>query len=182
MFSKIVVAIDLSKHSERVFTEALTLAKAIGGSIMLVHVLSNDEQEAPILPMTMTPIVGEYALHSIVFDDYHKKWLDYDAQGAKILQFYADRAIAEGISTEFTQNSGNPGQVICAIAHSWEANLIVIGRRGYSGWNELVLGSVSNYVLHHAHCSVFTVQGQLDASQENHVPPELGARGPEVLQ
>lgn len=167
MFNKILVAIDLSNHGERVFTEALALAKAIGGNLMLVHVLSNDEQEAPTLPMT--PIAGEYALHAVVFEDYHKKWMDYDAQGAEILQFYADRAIAAGIPTEFTQNSGNPGQVICAIAHSWEADLIVMGRRGYTGWNELLLGSVSNYVLHHAHCSVFTVQGQLDVSKEKEV-------------
>lgn len=164
MFNKILVAIDLSNHSERVFTEALALAKASSGHLMLVHVLSNDEQEAPVLPMT--PIAGEYSLHSIVFDDYHKKWLEYDAQGAKILQFYADRAIAAGVATEFTQNSGNPGQVICVIARSWEADLIVMGRRGHSGWNELLLGSASNYVLHHAHCSVFTVQGQLDVIKE----------------
>lgn len=159
MFNKILVAIDLSNSSERVFTEALSLTKAIGSNLMLVHVLSNEEQEAPVL--SMSPMAGEYPLNSIVFEDYHKKWLEYDAQGAKILQYYADRAIASGIATEFTQNSGNPGQVICSIAHSWEADLIVIGRRGYSGWNELLLGSVSNYVLHHAHCSVFTVQGQL---------------------
>jgi nucleotide-binding universal stress UspA family protein len=167
MFHKILVAIDLSKNSERVFTEALSLTQAVGCNLMLIHVLSNEEQEAPVLPML--PVTGDFPLNAIVYEDYHQKWLDYDAQGAKILQFYADRAIAAGINTEFTQNSGDPGHVICSIAHSWEADLIVVGRRGYSGWNELLLGSASNYVLHHAHCSILTVQGQPDVSEEKNV-------------
>lgn len=42
------------------------------------------------------------------------------------------------------------------VARNWQADVIVIDRRGIS---ELLMGSVSNYVLHHAQCSVFTVQG-----------------------
>ncbi|MEO0350033.1 MAG: universal stress protein, partial [Cyanobacteria bacterium P01_A01_bin.15] len=43
----------------------------------------------------------------------------------------------------------------------WNADLIMMGRRGRSGFSELLLGSVSNYVMHHAPCSVLTVQGVL---------------------
>lgn len=49
--------------------------------------------------------------------------------------------------------------MICDVARSWKADLIVLGRRGYSGVKELFLGSVSNYVLHHTPCSILTVQG-----------------------
>ncbi|NEP40617.1 MAG: universal stress protein, partial [Okeania sp. SIO2H7] len=35
---------------------------------------------------------------------------------------------------------------------------IVMGRRGHSVFSELLLGSVSNYVIHRAHCSVHIVQ------------------------
>jgi len=38
--------------------------------------------------------------------------------------------------------------------------LVVVGRRGHSGLSELFLGSVSNYVLHRAPCSVLTIQGE----------------------
>jgi nucleotide-binding universal stress UspA family protein len=67
-------------------------------------------------------------------------------------------AASMGISVEFQQISGSPSRVICQVAREWQANLIVIGHRGRSGLSEMLLGSVSNYVMHHAPCSVLMVQ------------------------
>lgn len=53
---------------------------------------------------------------------------------------------------------GAPGYQICTLANEWQIDLIVMGRKGHSGLAELFIGSVSNYVLHHAHCSVLVVQ------------------------
>jgi nucleotide-binding universal stress UspA family protein len=68
------------------------------------------------------------------------------------------------ISSEIIQ--GSPAQVIVDEAESWGADLIVMGSRGLSVWNRLLLGSVSNAVVHHAKCSVEVVrtpqQKQLD--------------------
>ena len=44
--------------------------------------------------------------------------------------------------------------MICELAKFWNADLIIMGRRGRSGLAEVFLGSESNYVLHHAPCSV----------------------------
>ncbi|MCZ8054719.1 MAG: universal stress protein, partial [Microcystis sp. LE19-12.2C] len=53
-------------------------------------------------------------------------------------------------------------KTICKVAREENIDLIVIGRRGRSGLGELFLGSVSNYVLHHAPCSVLIVQHHQD--------------------
>ncbi|WP_235111848.1 universal stress protein [Acaryochloris sp. 'Moss Beach'] len=53
---------------------------------------------------------------------------------------------------------GNPRQEICDFAKEWNADLILMGSRGHSGVKELVLGSISNYVVHHALCSVMVVR------------------------
>ena len=53
---------------------------------------------------------------------------------------------------------GPPSQVIVEEAQKWEADLIVMGSRGLGAWNRLLLGSVSNAVVHHAKCSVEIVR------------------------
>ena len=47
--------------------------------------------------------------------------------------------------------------MICDIASAWNADLIVMGRHGRLGLEELLMGSVSNYVTHHAHCAVLVL-------------------------
>lgn len=56
--------------------------------------------------------------------------------------------------------------MICELARNWNADLIILGRRGRTGLSELLLGSVSNYVLHHAPCSVLTVQQPKELNTE----------------
>jgi nucleotide-binding universal stress UspA family protein len=60
------------------------------------------------------------------------------------------------LTTEIIQ--GPPRQVIVDEAERWNADLIVMGSRGLGAWNRLLLGSVSNAVVHHAKCSVEIVR------------------------
>lgn len=60
------------------------------------------------------------------------------------------------ISSEIIQ--GSPKQVIVEEAERWNADLVVMGSRGLGTWNRLLLGSVSNSVVHHAKCSVEIVR------------------------
>lgn len=53
---------------------------------------------------------------------------------------------------------GSPTEVIVDEAERWRADLIVIGSRGLGAWRRMMLGSVSNAVLHHAKCSVEIVR------------------------
>jgi nucleotide-binding universal stress UspA family protein len=53
---------------------------------------------------------------------------------------------------------GDAGRTICETAKNYSADLIVIGRNQRSVLSEIFLGSTSNYVLHHAPCSVMVIQ------------------------
>ena len=53
---------------------------------------------------------------------------------------------------------GYPKEVIVEEAEKWGADLIIIGSHGYGFWERMLLGSVSDAVLHHAPCSVLVVR------------------------
>ena len=53
---------------------------------------------------------------------------------------------------------GSPEQTIVEEAENWGADLIVVGSHGYGFWERMLLGSVSNAVVHHAPCSVLVVR------------------------
>ncbi len=54
--------------------------------------------------------------------------------------------------------TGSPESRIVEIAEEWQADLIIVGSHGYNAWERLLLGSVSNAVVHHAPCSVLVAR------------------------
>lgn len=157
MFSKILVAIDQSSLGEHIFEKASELASTLQANLMLLHVLSSDEEGSPQLSMPSAIGAPSLGMDSAALEIYQKQWQAYEQRGLEFLQSHLEIAQTMGISVEFTQAVGHPGRSICALAERWQANLIIIGRRGRSGLSELFLGSVSNYVLHHAPCDVLTI-------------------------
>jgi nucleotide-binding universal stress UspA family protein len=53
---------------------------------------------------------------------------------------------------------GSPESRIVETAEQMQADLIVVGSHGYNRWERLLLGSVSDSVIHHAPCSVLVVR------------------------
>jgi nucleotide-binding universal stress UspA family protein len=157
MFEKILVAIDLSPVSEIVFEKALSMAKLCQAKLMILHVLSSDEQGSAIVE-GITGLSYYEMVELETLKSYQKRWQEYVEKGLETLKTYSQQGIDSGVIAEYSQLSGKPGRQICQAAREWNADLIIMGRRGYSGLSELILGSVSNYALHHADCSVLIVQ------------------------
>ena len=67
------------------------------------------------------------------------------------------RAVAPDIHVSHVVLTGEPLTVLDA--QSRAAELMVIGSRGMGGFVVLLLGSVSQALLHHAHCPVAVVRG-----------------------
>jgi len=173
MFKKILVAVDRSDMSIKVFEQALSLAKITSANLMLLHVLSQEEEGSP--EALVFPNIDYYpGWNEQSFRLYQEHWEKFKNEGLQMLQSWSAQANTSGVNTEFTQNTGNPGRMICELAIDWNADLIIIGRRGRSGLAEFFLGSVSNYVLHHAPCSVQIVHVPINSPAVN-VAPEATA-------
>ncbi|HEY9861202.1 MAG TPA: universal stress protein [Candidatus Obscuribacterales bacterium] len=154
MFRRILVAIDHSSISKQAFDQALALAKLTEANLMLLHVLSYEEEGSPRIPVVTGFDSYPGMIRTQALELYQQQWQNYESQGLAMLRSRAQEAAEAGVRVEFTQSPGGPGRAICDLAKTWGADLILVGRRGRSGLSELLLGSVSNYVLHHAPCSV----------------------------
>ncbi|MDY7014491.1 MAG: universal stress protein [Cyanobacteriota bacterium] len=158
MFRKILIALDRSPHAAVVFEKAVALARGQQTSLLLFHCLSLEtEPEASAFLGIGT--LGDVNLHRTRPRFNREKLQQEFEQIRQWLQPYTRQAEACGISVEIDCRIGTPSSWICDRARSWEADLIVLGRRGHSGLSEFLLGSVSNYVVHRALCSVLVVQG-----------------------
>ena len=63
-----------------------------------------------------------------------------------------------GASAEFLIWTGDPGNSLVAAAEAEHADLLVVGTRGRSGAERMLLGSVSDHLVHHAGCPVLVVR------------------------
>lgn len=153
MLNRILVAVDSSEFSEQVFKQALSMSKALKASLMLLHVLVLEEQSHP---ERFDYSYWDYypGLNDSVMEVYQQQYQHIAQRNLSLLDSYKNQAVAESVNTDYLQVPGDPGRAICKLAQTWHADLILVGRRGLTGVKELLLGSVSNYVLHHAPCSV----------------------------
>lgn len=82
---------------------------------------------------------------------------------------HAKNAVQEGVeilkktgirvSEEITEPQESPVRAILGMADLWGADLIVLGSHGRRGFDRYMMGSVSEAVALHAHCSVEVVRG-----------------------
>jgi nucleotide-binding universal stress UspA family protein len=157
-FNKIFVAVDTQNTTDEVFAQAIQLTKKFGSQLMVFHCLKGTLLN--FREIYTTASIGAYG------GVYTKEMLEMEEQLKREqleelqswLQSFGRQGEQQGISIEWDYKIGEPGAQICAVAKSWGADLILIGRRGRTGLSEIILGSVSNYVVHHAHCSVLVVQ------------------------
>jgi nucleotide-binding universal stress UspA family protein len=133
MFKRMLVPLDGSARAEEALPVAARIARACGGSVHLLEVVSPviDYGGFAVAPMT-TEEVLESDLAAV--DNYLK-------------QVAASPAFA-GIPTTTEDAFGPPAQSILAAATSGEFDLIVLCSHGRTGFTRWALGSVAHTLAH----------------------------------
>jgi nucleotide-binding universal stress UspA family protein len=152
-YQRILAAMDRSALGQTVFEHALVLAKQNNASLMLFHCLPIEPELTPYAPLYHEDLTG----FSNLVQDHLKKEI---TEARSWLEECSQKAIARGVTPEWDCKVGDAGRGIREIANSWNADLVVLGRRGLGGIAEMFLGSVSNYIVHHVRTSILIVQGK----------------------
>jgi len=140
MFKKILVPIDGSDVALLAAKYARMMSEKFNSAVTLVHIIQNP---AYILPDAVIPPLlirdlesnGKSALAKAM-----EVFNDFDGRVNSLLEY------------------GHPGIQIVDIAKEKKYSLIIMGRRGLSDITGLLLGSVSNHVLHYAPCPTMIIK------------------------
>ncbi|XP_062189573.1 uncharacterized protein LOC133892686 isoform X1 [Phragmites australis] len=85
-----------------------------------------------------------------------------EADLRKMAEVVVERArrvcVANSVHALIEVIEGEPRYVLCNAAEKHHADLLVVGSHGYGAIKRALLGSVSDYCAHHAHCSVMIVK------------------------
>jgi nucleotide-binding universal stress UspA family protein len=127
MFETILVAIDQSDRAQRVLSMAEDLAKCAGGKVRIVHVRELSSGK-------FGPVPKESANWAVSFVDEAVKAME------------ADGLVATGVVRD--SDAGRVASAILDEAADSDASVIVLGARGLTDLEALVVGSTTHKVLH----------------------------------
>jgi nucleotide-binding universal stress UspA family protein len=154
LFENILVPLDGSEHSSRALTAAIQIAKAFRGKLTLIHVYS-----VSVTPVMMPESMGSMPGYPMTSPADVSRMIENAKQiGKNILMQGLEQAKAENVPVESLLKEGHVVQEVIRTAQEGKFDLIVIGARGMSRIRELLLGSVTDGVVHHVTIPVLVVK------------------------
>ena len=148
MFKRIVLGLDGSPESTRALELVKQIAAEGGVHVDIVHVRE-------------FMIAGRAGMQPMHADEQ-----DLEA----IVRKQADDLAVSGVDATLTvvsTTTGGPAHVLADQAAERGADLIIVGTRGHTSLSGLLLGSVTQRLLHVSPCPVMAVPGRVAA--EHHV-------------
>lgn len=145
----IILALDGSSCSERALEMLLAQMSAKDAKVRVFHA----DEWPKDLPPSFTFAVGPgAAAHVEQLHELRRR------EGQAILDGAVRRLQAGGFQASSHMLEGDPRQLILEMASAWPADLVILGSHGRSGFDRILLGSVSDSVSRHAKCSVQIVR------------------------
>jgi nucleotide-binding universal stress UspA family protein len=155
MFQHIVVAFNDTPEAHQAFEKALALAEEFRAELFIFEVAE--------IPLAAMAPVYSYPMWTPLPSEVSE--LSQEASITEQLQQLCEEARTKGVTAHWEYRIGPAGDLICAYAQEMDADLVVLGRRGLRGVSEMILGSVSNHVMHHCRCSVLIVQSLKESAK-----------------
>jgi nucleotide-binding universal stress UspA family protein len=155
---RILVPVDFSECSDKAVDYAVAFAQQSGASLVLVHVMEL-QYAGSGLGEVETPLF--------------EKELRENASSQ--LQRLLDQRVAGAVPCETVVAVGKAWQEIGLTAQVQDADLIVMGTHGYTGFKHVVMGSTAERVVRHAPCPVLVVREREREFLQGGQPAAAGA-------
>lgn len=126
MFKKILVATDGSKHAEKAVGCAIGLAETFGAELIILSAVEKAQLER----------LEPYAKESI--QEIREKM---KSKASQFVDEAEKKAKNKGIKVTKYVLMGDPAELVCDQAEREEADLVVVGTRGGTGIQRVVVGS-----------------------------------------
>ena len=138
----ILVSLDISESTDKVVAKAKQLATVMSAKLYLIHVAEPE-------PDFVGYGVGPQTVRDSVSEELHKEHAH--------IQNIAEKLRNDGIDATGLLIQGSIAESILKQADKLEAEMIVMGSHGRGAVYSLLVGSVSQGVLHDAKCPVLVV-------------------------
>jgi len=138
MFNNILLAVDGSEYSHRAIEYAKSLTELYGANLWLVHVFSNTSD-----------LLG--------YEDFEKLYAKRKSAGQAVLDSAKKILGRPTFKVHEELLEGSEADAILSVAEKHQADLIVMGTRGFGAVKGLLVGSVSRKVIHLSNCPVMVV-------------------------
>jgi nucleotide-binding universal stress UspA family protein len=142
IFDYILFPTDGSEQSKKALESLVELAKKFNSKVFILNTF-----EVPV-PITNYELSSD--LYLSVEGVLSKNSKDILEEVKEVLE-------KEGINAQYISIAGDSGSIIIERAEKLEASMILMGSRGLGAIKSVLMGSVSNYVLHHSKCPVMII-------------------------
>lgn len=146
-FDTVLVPLDGSDSGFRALRHAIALAQATGMTLHVLHVFPVGS--AALMDMLHYPHIAKARAEGQL---KHAQ----EEEAARIFPV-AREMIPAGVAFEEVSRFGNAATEILDYVRSNPGAMIVMGTRGHSELGDLLVGSVTNKVVHHARCPVTVI-------------------------
>jgi nucleotide-binding universal stress UspA family protein len=147
---KILVGVDGSEYSIKAMRLGVSFAKKYGARLYIVHVIDFPGFLAfsdPSMSRTVESTINSLRSKA-------------EKKAEELLSNVSSLALSENIELEakVIDGSSSVAGSITEYAADNKIDLIVVGNRGLGGFKRILVGSVSQQILNHAHCSVLVLK------------------------
>ncbi|KAK2157232.1 hypothetical protein LSH36_195g06003 [Paralvinella palmiformis] len=135
----VVIPVDRSKHSEQAYDWYLRNLHRPGNHIFLIHI-----PERPTLHTAKGGRLSDGEIQRLMQKEKEET--------EEMINKYSNKHLETNVQAEYkTIYANKAGEAIVDTANELLADMIVMGTRGMGTIRRTILGSVSDYVVHHSH-------------------------------